>query len=59
MPRHIVVKLQNIKDKEKILKAARERTDYLQRNNRQLEWQKFTQQWKPEDNGIIQGAESK
>lgn len=31
-PRHIVVKLQNIKDKEKILKAARERTDHLQRN---------------------------
>ena len=37
MPRHVIVKLENIKDKQKILKAARKRTDLLQRNNRQLD----------------------
>lgn len=42
-PRHIVAELQNTKDKGKILKAARKRTDHLQRNSRQLEKQKSTQ----------------
>ena len=31
-PRHIIIKLPNIKDKDRILKAAREKKSYLQRS---------------------------
>ena len=31
-PRHIIIKLSKIKDKEKILKAARKKESYLQRS---------------------------
>ena len=33
IPRHIIVKLPKIKDKERILKAARVKKSYLQRNS--------------------------
>ena len=32
-PRHIIIKLPNIKDKERILKATREKESYLQRSS--------------------------
>ena len=32
-PRHIIIKLPKIKDKERILKAAREKESYLQRSS--------------------------
>ena len=32
-PRHIIIKMPKIKDKERILKAAREKQSYLQRSS--------------------------
>ena len=32
-PRHIIVKMPQVKDKERILKAAREKQSYLQRSS--------------------------
>ena len=32
-PRHIIIKMPNVKDKERILKAAREKQSYLQRSS--------------------------
>ena len=32
-PRHIIIKMSKVKDRERILKAARERQSYLQRNS--------------------------
>ena len=33
-PRHIIIKMSKVKDKERILKASREKQSYLQRNSR-------------------------
>ena len=32
-PRHIIIKMPEVKDKERILKAAREKQSYLRRNS--------------------------
>ena len=32
-PRHIIIKMPKVKDKERILKAAREKQSYLQRSS--------------------------
>ena len=32
-PRHIIIKMPNVKDKERILKTAREKQSYLQRSS--------------------------
>ena len=33
-PRHIIIRMPKVKDKERILKASREKQSYLQRNSR-------------------------
>ena len=33
-PRHIIIKMSKVKDKERILKAAREKQSYLQKSSR-------------------------
>ena len=35
-PRHIIIKMPNVKDKERILKAAREKQSYLQRSSHKI-----------------------
>lgn len=51
-PRHIITKLPNIKDKERILKAPREERIYIHEN-----FHKTISQWElfwSEENGMIQ-----
>ena len=35
-PRHIIIKMPKVKDKERILKAAREKKSYLQRSSNKI-----------------------
>ena len=35
-PRHMIIKMPKVKDKERILKAAREKKSYLQRSSNKI-----------------------
>ena len=53
-PRHILIKLTKIKDKEKILKAAREKKQIYTTKPRKVYWQIFQHKLcRPEENGMI------